>query len=137
MVSEIDRAALVEEVQASQSHLTELEAKRDMEGVLEFFSDDVVIHSDGQPALSGKQALREFYEWGFGLPFTGFAAGSSETFVADSGDLAYDLGWMDLTFDQEGFPPLMQFKFTCILRKLDGVWKIVVNILTTNAPASS
>lgn len=69
--------------------------RADLDGVMAFWADDGVLMPPGQPAVSGKEAVRAWYQERFGQVTTRIDIRSEETHVA--GDTAYDRGTLTMT----------------------------------------
>ena len=108
---------------------------KDLDQVMSFYSPVAVEMQPGQPAIEGVAAIREWFEsWVF-------TEGLTNTFepdvieVAASGDLAVDRGhWKEVMETPDG-QHVREGKYVVIWRKIDGQWKVVVDIANSNGPA--
>ncbi|HVR98202.1 MAG TPA: nuclear transport factor 2 family protein [Thermoanaerobaculia bacterium] len=66
-----------------------------LDGVVSHWADDGVLMPPGQPAVSGKDAIRSWYQERFSQVTTRIDIRSEETHVA--GDIAYDRGTLTMT----------------------------------------
>jgi ketosteroid isomerase-like protein len=69
--------------------------RADLDAVMGFWADDGVLMPPGQPAVSGKEAVRAWYQERFAQVTTRIDIRSEETHVA--GDTAYDRGTLTMT----------------------------------------
>ncbi len=77
--------------------------RADLDGVMAFWSDDGVLMPPGQPAVSGKDAVRAWYQQRFGQVTTRIDIRSEETHVA--GDTAYDRGTLTMSLAPKPLAP--------------------------------
>ena len=106
------------------------ESRRDMEASLSYLTPNTVIQPAGSPAFIGIDAMRSDYEKFFKVPFKEIAGLERTVFVAQSGDLAYDIGGWRVVF--EGADSVTG-KSTIIWRKFDSHWKCVLLSYSSNA----
>ncbi len=96
--------------------------------LVSFFTDDAVRIPANEPALIGKEAIRDWLQQSFDQ----FTVESESRFVDAkvSGDLAFFRGtWTSLNTPKDGGKPLnLNGNFVSIIQKrLDGSWKTVFN----------
>ena len=107
--------------------LMEADLSKDVDRILDHFSDDIIYHLPGFPPINGKEALRDFIETG---PLEDLKWGIDRTMVSESGDLAYIVGWFKMKW--VGVDGYSEWKGLLVCRKLSGVWKIVVESYSIN-----
>jgi len=102
---------------------------RDIERVLEYYADDAVWLVPKVP-MSGKDAIRKFWERDFAGADYALAWEPTKVEVSQSGDLAYTLGkWSGETKDEEGNIQTLGGAYVAVWRKApNGNWKLVVDI---------
>lgn len=101
-----------------------------LEDILSYWADNAQVMPPGQPALIGKDAIREMVESSFEIPGFEVSWEPKEVFVSKSGDLAYLIEQNYFTLnDSLGNPMTSYNKVVTIWRKQDdGTWKNVVDI---------
>lgn len=111
---------------------------RDLEHILPFWSDDAVIFPPGEPAVTGKAAIRQYVAGAFASPGFSITWQTDKIEVSGSGDLAYTTGTDDITFNNaEGKPIVAHNRGIAVWKKqADGSWKCVVDMMSP-APAAS
>ncbi len=110
------------------------ELRRDMEASLSYLAPDAVVQAEGTPALVGTTAHRALYEEVFKIPFTDLVIEPRTVVVAESADLAYDIGSYRMVIEgPEGRTEIPQ-KSIIIWRKLEGQWKVVVGSFSNDSP---
>ena len=111
----------------------------DIEKVLSYWSDDAVVLAPGQPATTGKEALRKMLEMNATIP--GFEVNwePKEAYVSKSGDLAYCIAVNQMKMpDSLGNKITIFHKAVEIWKKQkDGSWKCVVDIFNTDPTLTS
>ena len=98
------------------------EDEKDMESLLAFFADDVVVQGPGMPQFKGMKALREFYE-GFLKTLVTIKGESSYVQVSPSGDMAWDYGYNKAEYKGPDGNFKDQGKYLATYKKVDGKWK--------------
>lgn len=100
----------------------EAENEHNMEKLLDFYADDVIVQSPNTPQIQGKGKLREFYK--VMLPtIVSIEGGSTYVEVSSSGDMAWDVGYSKSEFKGPDGHFKEQAKYFCTYKKVDGKWK--------------
>jgi uncharacterized protein (TIGR02246 family) len=122
---EAERAALVRLDKA----WAQAAAAKDLEKVLSFWSDDARVVPPGQPAVIGKEALREYVSGAFAVPGFAIQWETSDFVVSASGDMAYGLGTNVVTFNgADGKTITERGRAVTVWRKdPGGAWKCVID----------
>jgi ketosteroid isomerase-like protein len=105
-----------------------------MEAILSYLAPDAVIQPEGAPTIEGTAAIRSLYEEFFKMPYTDLVMEPRTVVVAESGDLAYDIGPWKMVFEGEEGPTEAPVKSTIVWRKLNGQWKAVVLSFSMDTP---
>jgi ketosteroid isomerase-like protein len=132
---EAERAALVRLDKA----WAQAAAARDLEKVLSFWADDARVFPPGQPAVIGKEALRQYVSGSFALPGFSIRWETSDFTVSSSGAMAYGVGTNSVTMTgPEGKPITEQGRAVTVWRKdRTGEWKCVIDMWNAAPPAPS
>ncbi len=99
---------------------------------MNYWTDDAILYSAGEPELKGKKAIREMVE--ASLKDSGFSISwepiSAE--VSESGDMGYLLEKSKIIMkDSTGKENIMTFKGVTIWKKQkDGSWKNAIDIMS-------
>ena len=100
----------------------EAENRKDVDALIEVFSDDVIVQPANVPQLIGKDAVRSFFE----DYYTTLVSSSGEQTrieVASSGDMANEVGTMRVVMEgPEGTIEDKQ-KYLAVYKKIEGKWK--------------
>jgi uncharacterized protein (TIGR02246 family) len=110
------------------------EIRRDMEASLSYLAPDAVIQPEGAPTIEGTAAIRCLWEEFFKMPYTDLVMEPRTVVVAESGDLAYDIGPWKMVFEGEEGRTEAPVKSTIVWRKLNGQWKAVVLSFSMDTP---
>jgi ketosteroid isomerase-like protein len=106
--------------------------QRDVKKVLDYWADNAVLISAGEPERNGKEALKEMVENSLKDPNFSIGWEPISAEVSDSGDMGYLLENTKITMkDSTGKEQVMNFRGITIWKKQkDGAWKNVVDILS-------
>jgi ketosteroid isomerase-like protein len=106
----------------------------DIAAAVEFYTEDATFLHPNAEIITGKQAIKEFFEIGraFGLSrisFEGLEAGSD-------GNLAYERGIVIMDIEPEGGQALIDTGkyLVAMKRQADGPWKVAVDIWNSDLP---
>ena len=105
-------------------------AAKDVEKVLSFWADDARVFPPGQPAVIGKEALRQYVSGAFAVPGFAIQWETSEFVVSASADIAYGMGTNTVTVSgPEGRSLTEHARAVTVWRKdPGGTWKCVIDI---------
>jgi uncharacterized protein (TIGR02246 family) len=111
---------------------------RDLERILPFWADDAIIIPSAEPAIAGKDAIRQYVAGAFGSPGFSISWQTDKIEVAGSGDLAYSTGTNQITFNNaEGKTMVANNRAVVVWKKnSDGSWKCIVDMMSP-APAKA
>jgi uncharacterized protein (TIGR02246 family) len=100
----------------------------DLDGLMTLYVDDVFVALHGQPALFGKQAVREYFAARLGKAESKFELNYE---VREThGDIAYIISqyWLKATDKESGAVFLDAGRSLLVYKKQDGRWKIAADI---------
>lgn len=117
---------LVEEVIQG---LVQADLSKNLDRIMEFFSEEIIYQFQGRPSLNGKDEVRQLLDGAFDN-MEDLKAGPERTIVSESGDLAYSAGWIKRK--DAGMEGYMERKFLIVLRKTDDAWKIIAQSVSAN-----
>lgn len=123
---------------SDNSGLNEIEAEggkwaryyetEDLDGLMTLYVDDAVVALHGQPALFGKQAIREYFAARLGKAESTFELNYE---VREThGDIAYIISqyWLKAVDKQSDEVLLDAGRSLLVYKKEDGAWKIAADI---------
>ena len=111
------------------------EKRQDADAATKFFTDDVIVQPSDMPQIQGTQAQYDLYTEFFKMPYTSFDSKSTETIVAPSGDMAYDIGWNLFVFEGPDDNIEVKGKYLAVMKKINGEWKIAALAFSNDQPA--
>jgi uncharacterized protein (TIGR02246 family) len=107
------------------------ENRKDLDSIMGFVAERVVMEVPGMPIIEGKQAMRVFMTT-FLESLVGITAGPMTIVVSNSGDVAYQFGTSTAVFagpDGEFEDPE---KYLFVWKKINGEWKAVAGAFSSD-----
>ena len=102
---------------------------RDLDRYMSCLADDVTWMPPGRPAVSGKVSVSVFVSALFEIPDFSVAHRPIAIEVSDGGDLAVmTYAYEFTTTDSRGVAVAENGKDLSVLRKVDGVWKLLIDM---------
>jgi ketosteroid isomerase-like protein len=103
---------------------------RDVDRIVEFWTEDAVVYPPGMPPVVGRAALRAYVEASLAIPGFSITWTSSEARISPDGRLAYLLSRNAVTVPEEsGELTTMRGRAVTIWRlEPDGEWRCAVDI---------
>jgi ketosteroid isomerase-like protein len=103
---------------------------RDIERILEFWTEDALVFPPGLPAVAGKAALRAYVQASLGVPGFRITWTASDARLSPDGQLAYLLGENAVTAPgPTGQLTTTRGRAVTIWRRdIDGEWRCAVDI---------
>ena len=120
-------------IRANSRAVAEAEAKKDADAVMPYWTEDAVVHFNGESTLKGRAAIGEMYRERLPRLET-FRAETNSVEVSPGGGLAWETGTTYVTLPGGTGPPTASSsKFLIVWRKeADGQWRIAACALTAN-----
>ncbi len=105
-------------------------AGRDVDRIVSFWTDDAVVIPPGQPAIIGKESIRNYVANSLKVPGFHISWRTEQFKVSDSGDLAYGVGTNQVSSSgKDGKLVTSNGRGVTIWRvETGGSWKCVVDI---------
>jgi uncharacterized protein (TIGR02246 family) len=101
--------------------------------VLSYWAEDAVYMPPGQPALTGREAIRQMVTKSLKIPGFKISWEPQHVTINDSGDMAYLIEKSQITVnDSLGNPKTEYYKALTVWRKKNGVWKNVAEMVNTD-----
>jgi uncharacterized protein (TIGR02246 family) len=109
---------------------------RDLEAVVSYYTNDVVVLPPNSPAVVGKEAARELNRQMMAMPGYSVQWAPEQVEAARSGDIGFARGTYVLTVTSPtGSPMTDRGKYVEIWRKQnDGRWKVALEALNSDLP---
>jgi uncharacterized protein (TIGR02246 family) len=109
-------------------------ATGDTAKIFKHWAEDAVMMSPGQPALKGKNAIREMVMGSFKIPGFKISWEPQRVEVSQSGDMAYMIEENQITVNDSLDNPIVNKNkaLTVWKKQADGSWKNVVDMWNAN-----
>jgi uncharacterized protein (TIGR02246 family) len=131
-----DTAADEQQVRDLEQQWLEAVEERDLDAIVDLFAEDGRIMPPNAETAMGRDSVREAWQGILDLPELDLSFAPTDVSVADSGDLAYTIGTYRLSFQSEDQEEPVQDsgKYVDIWEKVDGEWKVMVEMYNSNLP---
>ena len=136
----IDQKAEADKLMELSKEWAKAAIDRDVEKVVTFWADDAVIMSPNEPAMKGKEAIKQMVAESMKIPGFEVTWEPKEAFVSKGGDLGYVLvkNYFKIPTDTLGNVTTIFNKGVEIWKKNEeGQWKNVVDIYNGDPTISS
>jgi ketosteroid isomerase-like protein len=108
---------------------------RNLDAVMTNYDDHAVLLASGQPIVEGKAKIREWFATRMERPDYAPTFAPTKIVVAQSRDIAYELGTYQLTLaNAEGNQVTITGKHLVSWEKRDGRWKVTAESVNGDAP---
>ncbi|HZR57264.1 MAG TPA: DUF4440 domain-containing protein [Terriglobales bacterium] len=106
---------------------------KDLEQTLSFYADDASVLPFNAPIVTGKVQIRQLWSHLMSTPGFSLRFAPTSVEVAQSGDLAYEIGTFELTMhDAQGKPVKTPGKYVVTWKQMGGKWKATADIFNTD-----
>ncbi len=107
---------------------------KDVDKTISYYSDDASAFPFNAPIATGKEQIRQVWAHLTSLPGFALTFAPTKIEVAESGDLAYDVGTFELkTNDPQGNVVTGIGKYVVVWKKQpDKQWKVIADIFNTD-----
>jgi ketosteroid isomerase-like protein/quercetin dioxygenase-like cupin family protein len=110
---------------------------KDANKFLSYFAADAAFYPQGMPIVKGESAIRQTYMQMTGIPGFALSWKPERAEVSAAGDLGITSGTYSITMNNAaGLPATENGKYVATWRKVDGSWKVVDDIGTSDAPTA-
>ncbi len=107
----------------------------DLAMIVGLYAPDGAFLLPNAPPAVGPEAVGAAWKGLMSLPNVSLNFRPTRIDVAASGDLATDTGTYDLTFSGESGRVRDEGKYVVVWKKIDGEWKVLVDIINSNLKA--
>lgn len=129
-----DPAAEEQAIRALDAQWLEAVQRKDAAATAAFYAEDGAIMPSGAPASVGREAVAAAWAGFFGMPGFKLTFAPTRVVVAQSGDVAWEIGTYELGFDAEGGPVTDKGKYVVTWQKVDGAWLVGADIFNSDGP---
>lgn len=109
---------------------------KDATATAAFYAEDGQIMPSGAPAAVGREAITAVWQSFMGLPDFAMNFEPTRIVIAESGDVAWEIGFYDLSFTGESGPVSDHGKYVVTWTKVNGRWLVGADIFNSDGPQS-
>jgi uncharacterized protein (TIGR02246 family) len=126
-------------IRATDANWLAAATAHDLERILPFWADDATILPPSAPAVTGKQAIRQYISGAFATPGFSITWKTDKIEVSQSGDLAYSTGTDRISLNTpDGKSVTEENRGVVVWKKQpDGSWKCILDVMSPAAPSNA
>jgi uncharacterized protein (TIGR02246 family) len=125
---------LKHEIERLNAAAMEAFRRKDAQQIAAGFTADGRFLGPNAPIAIGRAAIAAHWAQMMALPNVTARWATSHVEVAQSGELAYEIGTYDLAFDSDAGRFEDHGKYVVVWRKEDGAWKIAADAINSDKP---
>jgi len=110
-------------------------ANKDTAAVSKFYATDGLYMAPNAQALGGRAGAQKGWSWMVTMKDAGLTFGPTKVVVAQSGDIAYDIGTYTFQMNGPKGPVEDKGKYLVVWKKQDGQWKVAADMFNSDMPA--
>lgn len=110
-------------------------ADMDTAAIANFYAEGAYFMPPNTPWARGRDAIASAWWATLQPPNLSLSIEPSEVGIAAGGDMAYDIGTVNLAFDGPAGRIEFAGKYVVVWQKVDGEWKAVADMFNSNNPA--
>jgi uncharacterized protein (TIGR02246 family) len=106
----------------------------DAAGAAAFYAEDGLIMPTGSPAAEGREAVAAVWQSLMDLPDFDIDFAPTRIVIAESADVAWEVGFYALSFTGDSGPVADRGKYVVTWQKVDGRWLVGADIFNSDGP---
>lgn len=131
----VDTAAITTAIGEMEKTFGNAVAARDTAAIMNYYADDATIMPPNAPKVEGHDAIVRMWQEFLAVPGLELTPTSTHVMVAQSGELAVDVGsYVMKTTGPKGTPVEDTGKFVTVYKKTDAGWRAVVDMFSSDMP---
>jgi uncharacterized protein (TIGR02246 family) len=99
-----------------------------------FYAADGALLAAGAPMAKGAAAVRAMWQQLLGMKNINLTFAPTDVVVSSGGDMAYDIGTYQLSFDSDKGPVKDVGKYVVVWKKVGTDWKVAADIFNSDGP---
>lgn len=131
----VDLAAEEQAIRDLDAKWVRMVAARDTAGIADLYASDALFMMPNAQALGGRPGVIKGWSGMFALKNVALTFAPTKVVVAQSGDLAYEVGTYTFAFDGPKGRVEDKGKSVVVWRKQDGAWKVAADMFNSDLPA--
>lgn len=133
--AKVDLAAEEKAIRDLDQQWVDAVAAKDTARIAQLYATDgLLMPPDGQ-ALGGRAGAQKGWGAMFAIPGFGLRFGPTRIVVAQSGDMAYDIGTYTLQMNGPKGPAEDKGKYLVVWKKQEGAWKVAADMFNSDGAA--
>lgn len=129
-----DPEAAEQEIREQSERALAAAREGDVETIVASYSDDAIISFPFEPQIRDRDRLRESFSEFLALPGLEIDWSPDRIEVAESGDMAYEAGRANYSWEMQGDRVEVEAAYTLVYRRIDGQWRGVAESITPTSP---
>lgn len=131
---EVDRQAEAGKIRELSRQWVDAIKAGDVDTIAGMYTEDGLVMPSGAPQAQGPEAVGAVWAGMMELPEFSLTFEPSTIEIAEAGDMAYDVGTYQLSFQGEGGPVQDVGKYVVVWVKQDDEWKAAADIFNSDGP---
>ena len=127
----VDLQAEEQEIRRLTQDWYDAENRKDLDAIMRFVAEGIVMQAHGMPPIQGKEAMRSFMTT-FLQSLVSITGGPMTIAVSESGDMAYHFGTSTAVFEGPDGEFEDPEKYLFAWKKIDGEWKVVAGAFSSD-----
>lgn len=131
----VDLAAEEKAIRDLDAQWASAVAAKDTARIAQLYATDGLYMAPNMQALGGRAGAQKGWGAMFALPGAALTFGPTRIVVAESGDMAYDIGTYTFSMNGRNGPVEEKGKYLVVWKKQDGQWKVAADMFNNDGPA--
>lgn len=134
LAQDVDLAAEEQQIRELNRQWVEWVAAKDVKAIADLYAEDGLIMPPNATQAEGPEAVGKVWESITQLPEVAMSFEPTTIEIAQSGDMAYDIGTYSLSFAADQGQVEDEGKYVVVWVKEGDDWKVAADIFNTNQP---
>jgi len=131
---EVDREAEADRIRELSRQWVEAVKTGDVDTIAGLYTEDGLIMPPDAPQGQGAEAVKAFWAEVAAMPKVSVTFAPTTVEVAEAGDMAYDIGTYQLSFEGDEGPVEDRGKYVVVWVKEGGAWRAAADIFNSDGP---
>ena len=131
----VDQAAITAQVDSLNTVYNSAVAAKDTAAIVSMYADEGMVMPANQARAVGRDGIRQAWAGFLALPGLELKPTSQTKMISEAGDMVVDIGSFTFTMTGPDGKPINDVgKYVTIFKKVNGEWKIVVDMFNSDIP---
>lgn len=135
-VAQADAAADEQAIRSTNERWLQLIRAKDASGIAQLYTEDGAVMPANEKAAVGHESIEQWWSRSMQTPGFDLTFETDQLVVSQGGDMALDRGTYRLAATPPGGAIDDSGKYVVVWRKVDGEWKVAVDIFNSDGPAA-